>query len=419
MRAPASWAWAGAALALVLAGAVGAARAGEGGTMSEVSPTVTRAQSRVTFVVHAPATTPAGDVLYVSGDQPGLGTWSGSGLALARGADGLWTGTLALTAGTTFEYKLTRGDWNRVEKDAAGGEIANRRWTVTGADTVRVDVAAWRDAFEKPGAARPHTLTGDVRQHAAFPSQFVPARDVLVWLPPGYEREQHRRYPVVYFHDGQSVFDGATSFIPGQEWGADEAADALVRRGALAPCIIVAVANSPARMDEYTLTADPGHGGGGLERYGRFLLEELKPFVDRTYRTLPDAAHTGIVGSSLGGLASLDLALAHPDRFGLVGCVSPSAWWDHESLLARVQSGRGHPFRLWLDMGTAEERAVPPGPSPGIAGARRLRDALVARGWRADGDLHYEEVEGAQHNEASWRARVDRILVFLLPAPAR
>jgi len=368
----------------------------------------------LTFVVRAPAATPADGGLWISGDRAELGSWSGAGLALARTPSGLWIGTVRLPAAATVEFKVTRGDWNRVEKDARGGEIANRRWTVAGDDTVRVEVAAWRDLSGPPAPVRAHTLTGDVRVHAAFPSSYVPARDVLVWLPPGYEADTTRRYPVVYFHDGQNVFDGATSFIPGSEWGADEAADAAVRAGRLPPCILVAVGNSPRRIDEYTAVADARHGGGHLDAYGRFLTGELVPFVDRTYRTLRDPAHTALVGSSLGALASLDLALQHPGRFGLVGCVSPAAWWADTAIVRSVRAARGHPRRVWLDIGTAEETAGADGSRPWVDQARALRDALEACGMRAGGDLHYEEIEGGRHNEAAWAARVGRIMEFLL-----
>jgi predicted alpha/beta superfamily hydrolase len=376
-------------------------------------------EGRVTFVVHAPASTPAGETLSISGDRAELGSWSGSGLALVRAGENTWTGSLSLPAGTAIEFKVTRGDWNRVEKDAKGGEIDNRRWMVAGQDTVRIEVVAWRDAFEKPGAARASTLTGDVRRHAAFPSKFVASRDVLVWLPPGYDRQAARRYPVVYFLDGQNVFDGATSFIAGQEWGADETADRLVRAGQLPPCILVAVANTAARVDEYTWVADPAHGGGKGALHLRFLLEELKPFVDRTYRTQPGVASTGVVGSSLGGLAALDALLQHPETVGFAGCVSPAVWWSGNEIVTRVQAGSGHPGRVWLDIGTEESSAKETGARPWLDGARSLRDALIARGWKEGPDLHYEEIEGARHNEAAWAARTGRILQFLLGAGAK
>ncbi|MEO5616802.1 MAG: alpha/beta hydrolase-fold protein [Candidatus Eisenbacteria bacterium] len=378
---------------------------------------VPSARAAVTIIVRVPASTPAGSALWLSGDRAELGNWSGAGLRLRAGGDGTWSGTLTPPAGTAFEYKVTRGTWDTVEKDAAGGEIANRRGNASGgSDTLRITVAAWRDQTESP-VARVSTITGEVRRHQSFPSKFVRARDVLVWLPPDYAAETRRRYPVVYFHDGQNVFDGATSFIPGQEWRADEAADRLIRSGRLAPFIMVAVANSPDRMAEYTSIADAQRGGGGSAAYFRFLLEDLRPFVNRTYRALDDPAHTAVIGSSLGGLAALELGLAHPGRFGLVGCVSPAAWWADTAIVRAVRAVPKARARVWLDIGTEESTAPETGRRVWLDHTRRLRDAMVTAGWREGDDLHYEEVEGARHNEAAWAARIERILLFLLPRP--
>lgn len=374
--------------------------------------------SAVTFIVTAPASTPTDATLYLSGDRAELGAWSGKGPALTRRADGLWWGDVALPAGASAEFKLTRGSWDSVEKDAQGGELGNRRVSVIATtDTVRVTVASWRTDAGAPAAARVHTLTGDIRTHAAFASKYVSARDILVWLPPGYEQQKSRRYPVIYLLDGQNVFDGATSFIPGAEWRADEVADSLIRNGRLAPCILVAVANSPQRMAEYTAVADAKNGGGKSAVHQRFLIEELKPFVDSNYRTRPDAEHTGIIGSSLGGLAALDMALDHADKFGLIGSVSTSVWWGDGAEIARVKAGKGHNARIWFDIGTAEYTPDDRGHSPRMEQSRVLRDALLARGWRQDEDLHYVEVEGAAHNERAWAARIGDILQFLLGPP--
>jgi predicted alpha/beta superfamily hydrolase len=345
----------------------------------------------VTFIVTAPPATPADATLYLSGDRAELGAWSGKGPALTRRADGLWWGEVALPAGASAEFKLTRGSWDSVEKDAQGGELGNRHVDVIATtDTVRVTVASWRTGAGAPAAARVHTLTGDIRTHAAFASKVVSARDILVWLPPGYEQQKSRRY---------------------------EVADSLIRNGRLTPCILVAVANSPQRMAEYTAVADAKNGGGKSAAHQRFLIEELKPFIDATYRTRPDADHTGIIGSSLGGLAALDMALDHSDKFGLIGSVSTSVWWGDGAEIARVKAGKGHDARVWFDIGTAEYTPDDRGHSPRMEQSRVLRDALLARGWRQDVDFHYVEVEGAAHNERAWAARIGDILQFLLGPP--
>src|SRR5438309_4937537 len=142
-----------------------------------------------------------------------------------------------------------------------------------------------------PGVAvgqRPHTLTGDIRVHKSFHSKILNNdRDVVVYLPPGYESNKNKRYAVLYLHDGQNLFDGATSFIPGKEWRVDETAESLITAGKIKPLIIVCIYNaSKARIDEYTPTADEKYKmGGEADLYGRMLVEELKPFIDATYRT--------------------------------------------------------------------------------------------------------------------------------------
>ena len=369
---------------------------------------------RVTFVVEAPAATPADARLWISGDLPALGSWSGAGVALAPLDERRWAGSVTLESDTPFEFKVTRGGWETVEKDARGGEIANRRAVAGARDTLVLRVETWRDQTEAK-AARPSTLTGDVRRHLQFPSRCVRPRDVLVWLPPGYGTDSTRRYPAVYFHDGNNVFDEATSF-KGVEWGVDEAAARLIGEGKVRPFIAVAVYNTPDRVSEYTTAADPRHEGGKGADYQRFLVEELKPFVDASYRTLTEPGDAGVVGSSLGGLISLDLSLTHPDVFGLVGCVSPAAWWAGRDMVRRAALVRPAKLRVWLDIGTAEGTGHA-GRKEGLDDARALRDALLAAGCREGPRFHYEEVEGAVHDEGAWAARVGRILVFLLGPP--
>ncbi len=261
-----------------------------------------------------------------------------------------------------------------------------------------------------------HTLTGNIHEHPGFASRLLRnERDVLVYLPAGYRRSPKRRYPVLYLHDGQNVFDAATSF-GGVEWGADESAERLTRQGLIEPLIIVAVANTgEERIHEYAPTRGVIEGGGKrkkrskgqLRKYGRFLLEELKPFIDRTYRTKPEAEWTGLGGSSLGGLATMALGLWFPEAFNRLAVMSPSVWWDDCAIYRMVDElPEKLPLKIWLDTGTHE---------PGWERAAVLRDRLVEKGWRLYDDLQYTEVEGADHSEGSWAARFEAVLRFLYP----
>lgn len=263
-----------------------------------------------------------------------------------------------------------------------------------------------------------HTLTGNIQSHPAFHSRLLGnSRDVLVYLPPGYRRSRTRRYPVLYLHDGQNVFDAATAF-GGNEWRADETAERLVEQKLIDPVIIVAVANvGEARIHEYVPTRGRLEEGKRkrskslLRQYGSFLINELKPFIDARYRTLTEADYTGLGGSSLGGLATLSLGLWFPHVFRRLAVMSPSIWWDDEVLYRMVEAldeEARPPLRIWLDTGTNE---------PGWERARTLRDGLLEKGWRLQDDLHYFEDEGAGHTEGAWAHRFDAVLRFLYPPP--
>ena len=266
-------------------------------------------------------------------------------------------------------------------------------------------------------AQQPHSLTGDIRVHKAFHSKILNNdRDLVVYLPPGYEAAKKERYPVFYLHDGQNIFDGATSFIPGQEWRVDETAQSLIAARKIEPLVIVGIYNTgKERINEYTPVADQKYKGGQADRYGRMLVEELKPFIDRTYRTLTDASHTGLGGSSLGGLVSLYLGLKYPQVFGRLAVVSPSVWFADHHIVRYVEASMKKPkVRIWLDIGTREGRD-PKEAQKTVDDARLLKDALIRKGWKAGKDLSYFEAEGAEHNERSWAARMERILEFLFP----
>lgn len=274
---------------------------------------------------------------------------------------------------------------------------------------------SWRDGLEQTRLRATHTLAGSVTPRDDFRSQALGGqRRVWVYLPPTYEKEPQRRFPVLYLHDGQNVFDGATAFIAGKEWRVDETAEGLLWDGGqLEPLIVVALDNGgERRLDEYTPVPDPDRRmGGQADAYGRALIGELKPWIDREYRTRPGPESTGIGGSSLGGLVSLYLGLSHPEVFSRIAALSTSVWWADRFIVGfvdRLPAPTG--ARIWTDIGTREDgrRAVDD--------ARALRDALVRKGWREGVDLRYVEVEGARHDEEAWAGRSADVLRFLFPA---
>lgn len=251
-------------------------------------------------------------------------------------------------------------------------------------------------------------IQGTIRKHEKFSSKHVQSRDLLVYLPPGYDANTSR-YPVLYLHDGQNLFDPATAF--GEEWKVDSTAESLIQKGAIEPIIIVGIANSgEKRIDEYTPTKDESkQKGGEADKYGQMLVSEIKPFIDRTYRTLGEAENTGLGGSSLGGLVSMHLGLRHSNVFGKLAVLSPSVWWDSREIIHEVEALQSKlPLRIWLDAGTKEGPDV-------LKDARSLRDMLLAKGWKLDDDLKYFEARGAEHNEHAWGSRVDRVLKYLFP----
>ncbi len=245
----------------------------------------------------------------------------------------------------------------------------------------------------------------------SFHSEILPDdRIISVYLPQQYDSEPERRFPVFYLHDGQNLIDPQTSFVAGHTWRAGSTADQMNWDGKAEPMIMVGIANTGLRrMAEYTPTRDYRLGGGAGHAYGRLLTEELKPFIDSHFRTIPDAANTGLGGSSLGGLITLYVGLEYPNVFGKLAVLSPSVWWNQRSILGFVAEYESLPRpRIWLDIGTSE-------------GTRHVRDTellhrrLVQQGWIQGTELQLLKAPGGVHSEDAWAARFDLVLEFLFP----
>jgi len=258
--------------------------------------------------------------------------------------------------------------------------------------------------------ATPHRR---LRLHRAFPSVYLPdKRDLIVYVPPGYDQHPDRTYPVLYMQDGQNLFDPRTSFIPGQTWEVREQADAAIRVGEVEPLLIVGIYNTPARLAEYTHERDWQRGGGDADKYGLTLTREILPFIATQYRVQTDRDSTGLGGSSLGGLVTLYLGLRHAEQFGKLAILSPSVWWNHKSILGYLNERAPEIWdrpRLWLDVGDKEGRRT-------VQDVEALNRRLKANHWQPGETLHFEKVHGGTHDEASWARRVWPMLKFLFPA---
>lgn len=258
-----------------------------------------------------------------------------------------------------------------------------------------------------------------IYRYPDFGSKFVLPRHVDIWLPPGYHTDSTRHYPVVYMHDGQNLFDSVLAYA-GVDWGMDEAITRLMGQKLTTGAIIVGAWNTPRRLFEYMPQKPVAKllQNFALEHefppesdaYLRFLAEELKPYVDSTYRTHPDQAHTFVMGSSMGGLISLYALTEYPHLFGGAGCLSTHWVIGGNPLVdyfAGVLPSPGK-HKLYFDYGTGElDHTYEPF-------QKRMDQHMKTAGYREDQDWMSRRFEGANHNESAWRARVDLPLSFLL-----
>lgn len=285
---------------------------------------------------------------------------------------------------------------------------------------VLVSAEAWA---QEPVPGPPLGVTGVIKHHPQFPSRQVEPRNVDVWLPPDYTTS-NRQYPVLYVHDGQNAFDPATAY-GGVDWGIDETMTRLIAEKRVKPAIVVAIWHSPARFQEYmprkALGSDSMLATGipdmavlpgpvMSDRYLRFITTELKPFIDRTYRTRPNRESTFIMGSGMGGLISLYAISELPGLFGGAACLS-THWPAGNG--ATVEYFRSHvprrgDHRLYFDRGTATLDTL-------YAAWQSQVDAILRGARYREGEHFMSRVfEGAEHSERAWRARVQEPLLFLL-----
>ncbi|MCF7920409.1 MAG: phosphonate ABC transporter ATP-binding protein [Candidatus Cloacimonetes bacterium] len=319
--------------------------------------------------------------------------------------------SLELTSKSSIEYKFTLGSWDTVEKGVEFREIANRTIIIPDS-TITIDhqVLNWRN-IEMEQDQRLSTKTGDVQYIQDFyMPQLDRYRTIRVYLPPDYNITDNR-YPVIYMHDGQNLFDNATSFAG--EWQIDETLERLFRENRFQGTIVVGIDNHhQKRFDEYCPWKNPQYGGGEGDRYVKFLATTLKPWIDEHYRTLSSGNDTAIAGSSLGGLIALYAACKHPDVFGKAGVFSPAFWVAKKDIVKYVKKHHlSSSSRVYVDVGTEEG-------NNSEQNKAYLQDAeeiskLLRKNGLPESNLRLFIDKGALHNERHWAKRFPDALLWL------
>lgn len=367
-------------------------------------------------------TVPAGTgTVYLAGSLASLGPWRPDGQAMS-GAGRERTAQVTAPRGTTFEYKVTLGTWDREALTAAGTVPPNHRLTIDGNVEAVHEISGFKKDPREYIADWPGSgVLGRLVYWTDVRSAFLgPPRHVEIWLPPGYDSTPTARYPVLYMHDGQNLFDPRLAST-GVDWGVDESVMRLVDRGTIPPVIVVGAWNSAERGTEYS----PWHRAPA---YARFLIEELMPRVNAEFRTLVGPANTAVMGSSMGGLLSFYLVTHHPEAFGACGCES-THFPLSEAVVARVFEGVPpveHPDTTpYIIRDIATGLKAPRGAryrfdygALGLDSAygpthEAVRAWLLKQGLVEETDFVIHRYEGATHNEASWRARLEDPLTFM------
>lgn len=333
--------------------------------------------------------------IYITGNHVKLGRWNPGVTPLEKISSGLWQKEIYFPVGENLEFKFTRGSWDTEALDSNLVVPPNYSLTVSKDTALSFTIEIWMDEVESLQGFD-GGITGTVRYHRNITWHGLAPRDVIVWLPPGYDTDTAQAYPVLYMHDGQNIIDASTSTF-GVDWQVDEAADSLIRIGEIKTLIIVGIYNTKNRSAEY-------HPGDTSDVYKRFIVNGVKPMIDSTYRTKPDRKNTGTCGSSSGGMISFTLAWEYADVFSKTICFSPAFKISDEELKVNIDyvddvqdySGPKKDLQIYIYNGGAGlEKDLQPG-------IDEMLKALQQKGYQLNRDLFWVKDENASHTEADW-----------------
>jgi predicted alpha/beta superfamily hydrolase len=335
--------------------------------------------------------------VFISGNDELLGGWDPGFVKLVKRNDSTWSQTLWFQKGKNLEFKFTKGLWDYEALNNDGSIPVNNFLKVTSDTSLYFRVIKWKNKEPRINYGQ---ITGVVKYHYNFEGEGLKHRDIIVWLPPSYELNLKKRYPVLYMHDGQNVFDPTTSSF-GYDWRADEVADSLINAEKINEIIIVGIYNTTDRGFEYSYSP-LGY------KYMDFVVSKLKPFVDSEYRTLSDAENTAVAGSSLGALITFMLSWNYPDVFSKAACFSSALKIKSLNYVDTVinYSGAKKDIKLYFDNGgIGLDADLQPGTDEMII-------ELQNKGFELGKDIIWYVDKNAFHSEKAWAERIWRPLVF-------
>jgi len=355
--------------------------------------------AQVTFVIEElPENTLQNGNVFISGDFEG---WSGGQAAYQLTEKNRKFFITIPKQNESIQFKFTQGSWDSVEANSNGEQMQNRTYKfVNQLDTVHILIANWNTITKKKTTAAKNVSI--LSEAFEMPQLQNRTRRIWVYLPPDYETSK-RKYPVLYMHDGQNLFDDLTSFSG--EWQVDETLNALYDEKNLAFIVIGIDNGGEKRLDEYSPWKNEKYGGGEGDSYLEFIAETLKPFVDLNFRTLTDAKNTGLIGSSLGGLISHYGALKHPDIFGKIGVFSPAFWFSNSSFdFAKSQSNL-KASKLFFLVGDEEGEDI-------ISDMEKMIEIMTQNGFQTKNQI-LKIIPGGKHNEQLWATNFKEAIAWL------
>ncbi len=349
----------------------------------------------VELIVNAPFNTSAEQKLYLTGDIPGHCKWQVKCLELEKIFDKTFRKVIKVKDLEEFDFKITRGSWDTQASSSSGRIYPNQTINLReDSNKIILNIANWSDK-------KAHGVTGNLITVKNFlPTPLKERKTLWIWLPPSYDSTS-LKYPVLYMHDGQNVFDPRTSGF-GNEWSVDEVMTSLIKKKKIREAIVVGVSSGSNRNGEYTYNRQ-GH------LYADFLIKTLKPYIDSNYRTKKDRNNTYLMGSSMGALISFTILYNHSDIFSKAGAISLPAFAHDDTLFKWLTSQKlpRNKINVYMDHGTHGQDG------PYLEHMLRLLRVLDKKGLPKK-SIKYEVAPYADHTELDWARRVEKPLLYLL-----